>query len=154
AQATQQQSILSQVKAQQETLHQQVKADVAATLVKYDHQIARIDDDFTQRLQGLEDRIDGLARQWEQSRTKIDLLLDRAENLIGEPETAAAQRPVEVDVIAESAAETVAVAAEVPPVVDPHAGATVAPPTVVDPVFGAEPAAETTAQNIVANLDG
>ena len=77
-----QQNLLAQVKQEHQKLREAVNDDVAKSLHAYDQWVAKIDEDFTDSLQKLEQRIDGLQSQWHETQKKIETMMRRSETML------------------------------------------------------------------------
>ncbi len=77
-----QQAMVDQIKADQEHLREEIRADVARSMQAYDQWVGKMDEDFTGALKGLEKRIDDLQAQWTKSQERIDNMMRRSESLL------------------------------------------------------------------------
>jgi flagellar biosynthesis chaperone FliJ len=82
AQASAHQDAIEQVRGEQERLREQVQQDVAQSLHAYDQWVGQIDESFTKAIRSLEERVDTLARDWEQTQGKLDVMVRRSEALL------------------------------------------------------------------------
>lgn len=91
ARLKQHQKVLDEINDQQKILREQVQDDVAKSLQSYDQWMGRIDESFTksirdltQRLDQLEQRVDGSQREMQDMLTKAGALLQQTQTLLAE----------------------------------------------------------------------
>jgi predicted nucleic acid-binding Zn-ribbon protein len=91
ARLKQHQKVLDEINDQQKILREQVQDDVAKSLQTYDQWMGRIDESFTksirdltQRLDQLEERVDGSQNEMQDMLAKAGALLQQTQNLLAE----------------------------------------------------------------------
>lgn len=91
ARLKQHQKVLDEINDQQRILREQVQEDVAKSLQSYDQWMGRIDESFTksirdlsQRLDQLEERVDGSQHEMQDMLAKAGALLQQTQNLLAE----------------------------------------------------------------------
>lgn len=82
AQASRAKAVFDQVRAEQNTLKEELQNDLASSLQTYDQWMAQFDQRFTARLKSIEDRVDALSDQWSAVEQRIVALVGRAETLL------------------------------------------------------------------------
>lgn len=82
AQLTQQQDLLADAKQEQADLRAQLEADVTRSLRAYDQWLGRMDDRMTSALESLEQRLERLHTQWQETERRLEQMAERAERLL------------------------------------------------------------------------
>jgi hypothetical protein len=98
AHATQQQTLIEEIKSEQQRLRAEVQEDVARSLHTYDQWMGRMDEDFTRAIKSLETKIEMLEAQWSHSQERMAAMMRRAEALLQQSQamlekSARAQQP-------------------------------------------------------------
>lgn len=79
-----QQNMLDELKAQQQELRDQVNEDVARSLHTYDQWVGKMDENFTNSLQKLENKIEMLQENWMATQKRIETMLERSAELFSQ----------------------------------------------------------------------
>lgn len=81
-QTTRQQTMIQQIKSEQESLRSELQEEVARSLNAYDQWMVKIDESFTHAMQSFEQKIASLDSHWHRTQEKIESMLNRSQALL------------------------------------------------------------------------
>jgi chromosome segregation ATPase len=87
AQASQTQSYIEQVRAEQNELREKLEKEVASAMGQYERWIGSIDETLSNRMQQVEEKLASIDKQWEEAEQRVARLVKRAETMFDQSRT-------------------------------------------------------------------